>query len=110
MQRGSDEQFHPIFFFSKRTTDVENRYHSFELETLTIIYAVRRFRVYLRGSKFKIVTDCNALTLAFKKKEMSLRINRWILELMEYDYTTEHRSGTKMGHADALNRLPSEDC
>lgn len=46
MQRGNDKQFHPIFFFSKRT-DVESRYHSFELEMLAIIYALQRFRVYL---------------------------------------------------------------
>lgn len=95
MQRGKDEQFHPIFFFSKRTTDVETRYHSFELEMLAIIYALRRFKVYLRGVRFKIVTDCNALALTIKKKEISPRISRWILELSEYDYTAEHRPGTK---------------
>jgi len=108
MQRGEDKQFHPIFFFSKRTTDAESRYHSFELEMLAIIYALRRFRVYLSGIKFKIVTDCNALTLAFKKKEISPRINRWILELLEYDYVAEHRPGVKMNHVDALSRLPCE--
>lgn len=107
-QRGIDKQFHPIFFFSKRTTETESRYHSFELEMLAIIYALRRFKVYLSGIKFKIVTDCNALTLAIKKKDISPRISRWILELLEYDYVTEHRPGTKMGHVDALSRLPSE--
>ena len=107
-QRGSDKQFHPIFFFSRRTTEVESRYHSFELEMLAIIYALRRFKVYLSGIKFKIVTDCNALTLAIKKKDISPRISRWILELLNYDYVTEHRPGTKMGHVDALSRLPSE--
>lgn len=107
-QRGNDKQFHPIFFFSKRTTETESRYHSFELEMLAIIYALRRFRVYLSGIKFKIVIDCNALTLAIKKKDVSPRISRWILELLEYDYVTEHRPGTKMGHVDALSRLPSE--
>jgi len=108
MQRGEDTQFHPIFFFSKRTTDAESRYHSFELEMLAIIYALRRFRIYLSGIRFKIITDCNALTLAFKKKEISPRINRWILELLEYDYIAEHRPGTKINHVDALSRLPCE--
>lgn len=108
MQRSSDKCFHPIFFFSKRTTEVESRYHSFELEMLAIIYALRRFRVYLIGIKFKIITDCNALTLACKKKDISPRINRWILELLEYDYEVEHRPGTRMGHVDALSRLTSE--
>lgn len=42
MQRKADLKFHPIFYFSKRTTEIESRYHSFELETLVIIYALRR--------------------------------------------------------------------
>jgi len=55
LQRSSDKKLHPIFYFSKRTTDTESRYHSFELETLAIIYALRRFRTYLQDIKFKIV-------------------------------------------------------
>lgn len=39
MQRKKDLKFHPIFYFSKRTTDVESRYHSFELETLAVFNA-----------------------------------------------------------------------
>lgn len=37
LQKKDDGKFHPIFYFSKRTTDCESKYHSFELETLAII-------------------------------------------------------------------------
>jgi len=30
MQKKKDSKFHPVFYFSKRTTDVEAKYHSFE--------------------------------------------------------------------------------
>lgn len=103
-QRGSDRKLHPVFYFSQRATDAESRYHSFELEMLAIIYALKRFRVYLYGIKFKIVTDCNSLALALKKHDINPRISRWILELQNYDYTTEHRSGTRMSHVDSLSR------
>ena len=43
----------------KRTTQVEARYHSFELETLAIIYSLCRFRIYLEGIECRIFTDCN---------------------------------------------------
>ena len=76
LQRKSDGLFHPVFYFSKRTTEVESRYHSFELETLAIIYALRRFRIYLQGIPFKIVTDCNALKLTLDKKYINPRISR----------------------------------
>lgn len=104
LQRQNDNRFHPIFYFSKRTTDIESRYHSFELETLSIIYALRRFRIYLLGIKFKIVTDCQSLTLTLNKKFISPRIHRWSLEMQGYDYVIEHRSSNKMEHVDALSR------
>ena len=94
----------PVFYFSKRTTEVESRYHSFELETLAIIYALRRFRIYLQGIPFKIVTDCNALKLTLDKKDINPRISRWALELEAYDKTFEHRAGEKMRHVDAFSR------
>jgi ribonuclease HI len=104
MQKKQDLEFHPIFFFSKRTIDTESRYHSSELEMLAIIYALRRFRVYLQDIKFKIVTDCDSLKKALNKKDINPKITRWTLELQNYDYTVEHRSGERMKHVDALSR------
>lgn len=39
-----------------------------------------------------------------EKKEINTRIERWVLELQNYDYTTEHREGRRMTHADSLSR------
>jgi len=107
LQRKSDKKFHPIFYFSRKTTEVESRYHSYELETLAIVYALRRFRIYLQGIPFKIVTDCNALVMTLHKKDINPRIARWALELQNYDYSTEHRPGKRMQHVDALSRANS---
>jgi len=104
LQRKADNRFHPVFFFSKRTTDVESRYHSYELETLAIVYTLRRFRIYLQGISFKIATDCNALVMTLNKQNLNPRIARWALELQDFDYSTEHRPGKKMLHVDALSR------
>jgi hypothetical protein len=104
MQRKEDGKLHPVFYFSKRSTETEAKYHSFELETLAIIYALRRFRIYLQGRHFKILTDCNSLTLTLNRVELNPRIARWALELQNYDYELIHRSGTKMQHVDALSR------
>ena len=105
LQRKADKQLHPIFYFSKRTSDYETRYRSFELETLAIVYALRRFKVYLQGIKFKILTDCNSLKQTSDKKDVNDRISRWALKLERYDKTIEHRLGSKMCHVDAFSRL-----
>lgn len=105
LQRKNDNKFHPIFYFSKRTTEAESKYHSFELETLAIIEALKRFRVYLHRIPFKIVTDCNSLALTLNKKQINTRIARWAMELASFSYEVEHRSNERMRHVDSLSRV-----
>lgn len=99
-----DGLFHPIMYFSKRTTDAESKYHSFELETAALVYSLKRFRVYLHGIKFTIVTDCNPLKQTLAKQELNSKISRWALELQCYDYEIVHREARRMQHVDALSR------
>lgn len=80
LQRKADRKPHPVLFFSKRSIEVESRYHSFELATLAIVYALKRNRVYLLGIPFKIITDCKSLKLTLEKEEINTRIARWALE------------------------------
>lgn len=114
LMQENEGKMHPVFYYSKRTTPEESHYCSFELECLAIIYALKRFRMYLNGIPFKIVTDCNALQQTLNKKLINPRIARWARELSEYDYVTEHRAGTRMQHVDALSRtneiLVIEEC
>lgn len=107
MQRDSiDSKFHPIYYMSKKTTPAEEKYSSYELEVLAIIQAVKKFRIYLLGTKFKIITDCSAFQKTMNKRDLTTRVARWALLLEEYDYEIEHRKGSKMSHVDALSRNP----
>lgn len=104
MQRQDDGKFHPVAYYSKKTSEAESRYHSFELETLAIVYGARRFEPMLKGISFRIVTDCSAVTQTLEKKTINMRIAAWALELQNYNYTVIHRKGAMMGHVDALSR------
>ena len=103
-QRQKDSSLHPISFYSKRTTEAESRFHSYELEMLAIVNSIKRFRVYLQNIRFKIITDCNAVKFAFSKKDLMPKVSRWILEMQSYDFEIEHRPGSRMQHVDALSR------
>lgn len=107
LQRQDDGKLHPTAYFSKRTTSAESRYHSFELETLAIIYSLRKFRIYLEGIPFRIITDCNSLAMTLNRKSVNAKIARWALELENYHYSIQHRNGKFMNHVDALSRIPS---
>ncbi|GFT02267.1 transposon Ty3-I Gag-Pol polyprotein [Trichonephila clavipes] len=95
---------------SIKTSDNERKYTSFELEVLAVVEALKKFRIYVLGTSFKIITDCDALVKTLSKKELNPRIARWTLYLQEFNYTIEHRTGSKMAHADALNRSPRYYC
>lgn len=103
-RRIGDKSFHPVHYFSRLTIDAETRYHSFDLECLACVESLRRFRVYLLGKRFKLVTDCSAMNMALQKKEINSRVARWALDLAEFQFDTEHRKAERMQHADALSR------
>lgn len=106
MQRHGDGMLRPVAYYSRKTTKDEQNLHSFELETLAVIASLKRYRVYLLGLKFKIVTDCNALRTTLTKRDLIPRISRWWVQFQEYDCEIEYRSGTRMAHVDALSRAP----
>ncbi|GBM26401.1 Transposon Tf2-6 polyprotein [Araneus ventricosus] len=106
LQEAEDGKLHPVQYMSKKTTPAEEKYSSYELEVLAVVNALRKFRTYLMGNHFKIITDCSAFQRTMDKKDLVTRIARWALLLEEFDYEIVHRSGQRMQHVDALSRYP----
>jgi len=42
-----DKQVHPVYYMSKKTTDAERKFSSYELEILAVVEAFRKFLIYL---------------------------------------------------------------
>ena len=81
-------------------------------ETLAVLWAVKR--LYLFGSKFKIVTDHKALEYIFKpsaslSKTTSSMLQRWAIQLAAYNFEIQHRAGKAIPHADYLSRYSHHD-
>ncbi|GBM97294.1 Transposon Tf2-6 polyprotein [Araneus ventricosus] len=106
LQEAEDGKLHPVQYMSKKTTPAEEKYSSYELEVLAVVNALRKFRTYLMGNHFKIITDCSAFQRTMDKKDLVTRITRWALLLEEFDYEIVHCSGQRMQHVDALSRYP----
>lgn len=97
----------PVAYFSRQTAPEERHLHSYELETLAIVCSLKKFRVYLLGVKFKVVTDCHAIRTTLTKRDLVPRIARWWLQISEFTFDIEYRPGAQMAHVDALSRNTS---
>lgn len=101
----TDNQFHPVSYYSRKTTEAESKLHSFELETLAVWYSMQRFRDFLFGIHFVAVTDCQAMKLTLEKRDVNPKIARWALYFSQFDFEIVHRPGDRMRHVDALSRV-----
>lgn len=106
LQRDTNKILKPVAFYSRQTTPEEQNYSSYDLETLAVISALRKFRVYLVGISFKVVTDCNSLRATFQKRDMIPRVARWWEQMQEFNLTIDYRPGTAMAHVDGPEPQP----
>lgn len=94
-----------IAYASKALTTLEKKYFQTEREALSLVWGVEKFKLYLQGVKFTLVTDCKALKFLFGPRSRPCpRIERWVLRLQAYTYDIEHIQGCA-NIADSLSRL-----
>jgi len=94
----------PISFSSRQLNSANRSYSASESEMLSLGWATKYFRCYLYGKKFLVRTDHNALTYLRNVADHNSRLMRWSLKLSQFDFSVEHRAGSKIAHVDALSR------
>lgn len=80
-----------------------------EKELLAVIFAIEKFRCYVEGSFFYVVTDHIALKWLQNLSNPSGRLARMSIRLSQFDFKVIHRKGSLNIVADALSRITSEN-
>ena len=99
----------PVAFFSRTLNQSEMKYHAVEKEATSIIEAVRQWRHFLLGKKFKIITDQKSISYMYdnsrKSKIKNDKISRWRVELSQFSFDVVYRPGRENAAADTFSRI-----
>ena len=110
-QKNGDLPWRPVCYASRTLSDTEKRYAQVEKEALASTWACEKFKQYLIGQTFLILTDHKPLVELLGQKPISdlpARIQRFRMRLMQFSYTVEYIPGKEMMMPDLLSRSPIE--
>lgn len=111
LQKGPDDEWHPLSFISKSFSSAERNYDTRDRELLSIIRALEEWRHFILGNahKIEIITDHDNLRHFISPQNLNRRQARWKLFLNQFDHVIIFRAGKKNIVADALSRRPDHD-
>ncbi len=97
----------PIAFASRSLSKTEQVYHASERECVGILFALKKFELYLDGQEFILETDNSALTWLHSMRDVNSKFVRWALRIQDFQPTISHCPGRLNVVADALSRAPT---
>jgi hypothetical protein len=100
-----DNKEHVIAYTSRIFNQSEQRYTTSEKECQAIVDALKKFRSYLIGGHFKVITDHIAIISVFKLKDPHGKLMRMRLMMQSYDMEILFRKGKVHTNVDAMSRL-----
>jgi hypothetical protein len=98
-----------VAYISRSMTPRARRYAQIKKEALAFTWACERLSDYLVGLQFHIQTDHKPLVPLFSTKdleELPVRVQRFRMRMMRFNFTISHVPGNELTIADALSRAP----
>ena len=87
----TEKIFKAIYYAKKTFNEAQENYSTTKNEMLTMVFACEKFRPYVLGYHVIIHTDHDAIKYLMAKKDVKLRLIRWVLLLQEFDLESKTR-------------------
>lgn len=110
MRKQPSGEMRSVAYAGRSVTKTERRYAQFDKEALAITWALQHWVEFLIGMRFKVETDCKPLISLFSAKlidEQPVRIQRFRMRLMRFDFAIGHVPSKLMYTTDSLSRSPT---
>jgi len=93
---------HVVCYASRKYSDTECRYSTFQQEAGAIVWALERFKEYTMG--YHVIVETDHKNLSYVKRSTMPQLERWRLRLQEFDFEIHYLQGSLNHVADALSR------
>lgn len=103
-----DDGEHVVAYAAQKLNKCQQKYMACEKELLAVLVCIEKFRGYVEGAKFYVLTDNSAVVWLKSFRDPTGRLARWALKLQKYNFSISHRPGKTNKVADAISRVP--DC
>ena len=103
--RPSTEELVPVAYFSGNFDKSQVKWHTTEKEAYAIYKSVRKFAFYITGAKTTVFSDHKPLKNFFEGGMNITKLDRWSLELQEFDISLEFIQGKLNTVADVISHL-----
>lgn len=97
-----------VAYASRTLTNAERKFSATEKECLAVLFGIEKYRSYIEGTKFQVLTDHFSLLWLHKLKDPTGRLGRWAVRLQQFDFDLIHRKGQENIVPDSLSRAPVE--
>ena len=112
LEQRTPDGWHTVAFALRFLNSVEHRYSINDLELLGVVWSIERFKYYLYGKPFTVITDHRALLSIMREnranKPYNSGLTRWADRLLPFDLSINHLPGSKMGLVDYISREPQQ--
>ena len=103
--RPGTEELAPVAYFSGNFDKTQVKWNITEKETYAIYKSVKKFAFYITGAKTMVFNDHKPLKNFFEGGMNITKLDRWSLELKEFDISLEFIQGKLNTIADVISHL-----
>ena len=106
--RPGTEELAPVAYFSGNFDKTQVKWNITEKQAYAIYKPVKRFAFYITGAKTTVSSDHKPLKNFFEGGMNIAKLDRWSLELEEFDISLEFIQGKLNKIVDVISRLKNE--